>query len=50
MEAEAEQRAKRETERSVFPSISNFCERLDENLYKAYQRTQHGNIAYMVRL
>jgi hypothetical protein len=34
----------------VFPALSNFAERLDENLWKAYQRTQHGNISYMVRL
>lgn len=50
MDAEAEENAQYETEQQVFPALSNFAERLDENLWKAYQRTQHGNISYMVRL
>jgi len=50
MEAEAEEKAQYETEQQVFPSLSNFAERLDENLWKSYQRTQHGSINYMVRL
>jgi len=50
MDAEAEEKAQYETEQQVFPSLSNFAERLDENLWRAYQRTQHGNINYMVRL
>jgi hypothetical protein len=33
---EAELRAKLETERSVFPTLSNLCERLDEQLWKAF--------------
>lgn len=47
---EAELRAKLETERSVFPTLSNLCERLDEQLWKAFQRSSHKDIQYLIRL
>lgn len=39
-----------DTERSVFPSLPGYAERLEQELYRAFQRTQQGNIAYLVRL
>jgi len=39
-----------ETERAVFPSLSNFVERLDEQLYKSLQRLSHTSIEYLRRV
>jgi len=50
LEAQAAIRQMWETERSVFPSLPGYAERLEQELWKSYQRTQHGNIAYLVRL
>ena len=35
---ELERQNRFETERSVFPSLSTFLERMDENLWKSYQK------------
>lgn len=34
----------------MFPSLSNFIERLDEQLWKSYQSLSHNNIAYLQRI
>ena len=39
-----------EVERSVFPSLSNFVEHLDEQLWKAFQKLNHTDIAYIERI
>ena len=49
-EEENAENSKWDTERSVFPSLPGYAERLEQELWKAFQRTQHGNIAYLVRL
>ena len=39
-----------ETERSVFPSLSTFLERMDENLWKSYQKLAPSSIDYLLRI
>ena len=39
-----------ETERSVFPSLSTFLERMDENLWKSYQKLAPSCIDYLLRI
>jgi len=39
-----------EVERSVFPSLSNFIERMDEQLWKSFQKLNHQDIAYILRI
>lgn len=39
-----------ETERSVFPSLSTFIERMDENLLKSYQKLQASSLEYLQRI
>ena len=36
-----------EVERSVFPSLSNFVEHLDEHLWKSFQKLDHTDIEYI---
>ena len=33
-----------EIERSVFPSLTNFLERLDDQLFKSYQKVHHSSL------
>lgn len=39
-----------EVERSVFPSLSNFVEHLDEHLWKSFQKLDHTDIEYIQRI
>jgi hypothetical protein len=39
-----------EVERSVFPSLSNFVEHLDEHLWKSFQKLDHTDIQYIQRI
>ena len=39
-----------EVERSVFPSLSNFIEHLDEHLWKSFQKLDHTDIEYIQRI
>lgn len=39
-----------ETQRSVFPSLSTFIERMDENLLKSYQKLSPSSIDYLQRI
>jgi len=41
-----------ETERSVFPSLSTFLERMDETLWKSYQKLapRSSSIEYLQRI
>lgn len=39
-----------EIEKSIMPSLANFMEKLDYELLKAYQNTQHTKIEYLQRL
>jgi len=50
--AELEKQNKFETERSVFPSLSTFLERMDENLWKSYQKLagRSSSIDYLERI
>lgn len=49
---ELERQNRFETERSVFPSLSTFLERMDENLWKAYQKlaANSSSIDYLQRI
>ncbi len=37
-------------ERSVFPSLSNFLERLDDQLWKSYAKCNNASLAYLKRI
>jgi len=39
-----------EVERSVFPSLSNFVEHLDEQLWKSFQKLDHTDLDYIKRI
>lgn len=39
-----------EVERSVFPSLSNFLEHMDEHLWKSFQKLDHTDIQYIQRI
>lgn len=39
-----------DTERQVFPSLSNFTEGLNEQLWRAYQNLSHTSIDYLQRI
>jgi len=39
-----------EIERSVFPSLSSFIERLDDNLWKSYLQLRHTDVEYLKRI
>lgn len=39
-----------ETQRSVFPSLSTFIERMDENLLKSYQKLSPSSVDYLHRI
>lgn len=39
-----------EVERSVFPSVSNFIEHLDEHLWKSFQKLDHTDLEYIQRI
>ena len=39
-----------EVERSVFPSLSNFLEKLDDQIYKSYQKSHHSSLEYLQRI
>lgn len=39
-----------ETERQVFPSLSNFAEGLNDQLWRAFQSIGHTNIDYLQRI
>ena len=49
---ELERQNRFETERSVFPSLSTFLERMDENLWKSYQKlaAHSSSIDYLQRI
>lgn len=49
---ELERQKRFETERSVFPSLSTFLERMDENLWKSYQKlaAHSSKIDYLQRV
>ena len=52
MNEELERQKRFETERSVFPSLSTFLERMDENLWKSYQKlsAHSSSIDYLQRV
>jgi hypothetical protein len=45
-----ESRNRFETERLVFPSLSNFAEGLHEQLWKSFQSLSHSSIEYLQRV
>ncbi len=45
-----ESRNQFETERLVFPSLSNFAEGLHEQLWKSLQSLSHSSIQYLQRV
>lgn len=49
---ELERENRFEVERSVFPSLSTFLERMDENLWKSYQKlaSKSSSIDYLLRI
>ena len=48
--ASSASRVNYEIERSVFPSLANFLERLDDQLFKSYQKVHHSSLQYLQRI